>query len=177
MVLSSYGRRHAGHSPFMFIRILLKQNWHICRAVSQLGGYRGTSHRCVPGIRKGMVGSSGRRDRTPRCKEDWCTGSVSGLEQHRYRLDSKSVVGRRVGGMTGASSYQQSSSSSMYVSWGAMAAGGYRCQGAKKGRATWSRGKRRGSEVVGRKRFEAGRERKWILKFAAEAAGKREVVY
>ena len=30
MVLSSYGRRHAGHSPFMLFLMLLKQNWHTC---------------------------------------------------------------------------------------------------------------------------------------------------
>lgn len=80
--------------------------------------WRRERERCVggsvPGIRMGTVGSSCRRGRTPRCR------GGCGMCGQRSELRHGTCAKARE---RGESPYQQSSSSSMYVSCGAMAAG------------------------------------------------------
>jgi hypothetical protein len=132
--------------------MLLKQNWHIwrrCQRRSWVIAEDGT--RPVPDIRKDMVGSCGRRDRTPRCREGCVAHPVSGLW-----LESEGAsAGAKHRGV--GIPYQQSSSSSTYRSCdcGAMVASCCQRQDAGLSNVVAVRGKSN-EQTVGWERMEAG---------------------
>ena len=105
-----------------------------------------SKHR-VPDTHKDTVGSCGRRDRTPRCREGCGT---CGQRVTRREQESRGCRGQ-VGETTGEASYQQSSSSSKYVSCGAMATVGGRRQNAGLGNVVAQRWEAdRSKQAVGR---------------------------